>query len=77
MNQIFAPRTTGGFGGRAAVSVSPAPSVLAKLVDTVILWHRRARDRQLLAELDDRLLGDMGISRGDAIHEGDKPFWRG
>jgi uncharacterized protein YjiS (DUF1127 family) len=78
MNQIFVPRATGRLGARPPVAlVPPASSLLARLVDTLALWHRRARDRHLLGELDDRLLGDIGISRGDAIHESDKPFWRG
>jgi uncharacterized protein YjiS (DUF1127 family) len=77
MNQIFDSKTvgSGGFpasrGGIATVS-----GALARLADTVLLWHKRARDRRLMSELDDRLLGDIGISRGDAIHEMDKPFWR-
>jgi len=25
---------------------------------------------------DDHLLKDIGVSRGDALREGDKPFWR-
>jgi uncharacterized protein YjiS (DUF1127 family) len=78
MNQILDSKVTGGSGfgtGRSGViSVSGA---LIKLADTVLTWHKRARDRRLLGELDDRLLGDIGISRGDAIHEMDKPFWRG
>jgi uncharacterized protein YjiS (DUF1127 family) len=32
--------------------------------------------RRALARLDDRLLGDIGLSRADAAWEGGKPFWR-
>ncbi|HEX7967010.1 MAG TPA: DUF1127 domain-containing protein [Stellaceae bacterium] len=39
-------------------------------------WRDRARDRRLLASLDDRLLADMGMTRFDAAHECAKPFWR-
>lgn len=36
----------------------------------------RKRQRNALAELDDRLLSDIGLSRYDADHEIAKPFWR-
>lgn len=39
-------------------------------------WRRRIETRQHLADLDDRLLRDIGISRYDAIKEAAKPFWR-
>jgi uncharacterized protein YjiS (DUF1127 family) len=39
-------------------------------------WRRRARDRAELANLDDRMLKDIGLTRGDAEFLSDKPFWR-
>jgi uncharacterized protein YjiS (DUF1127 family) len=36
----------------------------------------RKRQRDALAQLDDRLLSDIGVSRYDADHEIAKPFWR-
>lgn len=36
----------------------------------------RTRERQALAQLDDRLLSDIGITRCDAQREVEKPFWR-
>jgi uncharacterized protein YjiS (DUF1127 family) len=36
----------------------------------------RARQRRALAGLDDHLLRDIGISRGDARRESAMPFWR-
>ncbi|NVK43551.1 MAG: DUF1127 domain-containing protein [Oceanospirillaceae bacterium] len=38
-------------------------------------WERSQSRRDLLA-LDDHMLKDIGISRADAVREGDKPFWR-
>jgi uncharacterized protein YjiS (DUF1127 family) len=38
-------------------------------------WHRRHKTRIQLADLDDRALQDIGISRYDARIEADKPFW--
>ena len=37
---------------------------------------RRHRQRHFLAQLDDRGLRDIGITRADAFAELDKPFWR-
>ena len=36
----------------------------------------RARQRRALADLDDRLLRDIGLTAYDVTHEADKPFWR-
>jgi uncharacterized protein YjiS (DUF1127 family) len=36
----------------------------------------RRRQRLTLAELDDRLLADIGVSRPQARHEASKPFWK-
>jgi uncharacterized protein YjiS (DUF1127 family) len=45
---------------------------------TVAVWSRRSRERRELCELltDDRLLADIGITRGQALREAEKPFWR-
>jgi uncharacterized protein YjiS (DUF1127 family) len=39
-------------------------------------WRRRARDRERLAKLDNRVLADIGISRAEAEFLVNKPFWR-
>jgi uncharacterized protein YjiS (DUF1127 family) len=53
---------------------------LARRVATILgLWRRRQRDRRelvRLAELDDRMLADIGLSRSDAEFLINKPFWR-
>jgi uncharacterized protein YjiS (DUF1127 family) len=41
------------------------------------LWWRRARTRRELAELDDRILADLGLDRVEARREAAKPFWQG
>jgi len=33
-------------------------------------------ERQNLAEMDDRILRDMGIDRMAATQEAEKPFWK-
>ena len=40
-----------------------------------VKWQKRAEMRHRLAEMDDRLLADMGITRRDATREAEKPFW--
>jgi uncharacterized protein YjiS (DUF1127 family) len=47
------------------------------LVDTLLMWREQAGQRRLLAAADDRLLGDLGIGRGETAAETAKPFWRG
>ncbi len=46
----------------------------------VALWRRwaeRIRQRRALAELDDRLLADCGLTREEVRREIEKPFWIG
>lgn len=46
------------------------------LLATVAEWSARARQRRELLALDEHMLADIGISRGEALAEGRKPFWR-
>ena len=50
--------------------------LLRTAVITVYAWQRRAHERHHLADLDERLLRDMGMSRADVAEEIAKPFWR-
>ncbi len=53
--------------------------VLATVVrglETLLLWQCRANERHALAQLDDRILRDLGLSRSDVARELRKPFWR-
>ena len=56
------------------------PSALHRMLATVSSevgeWRRRLRDRRALAAMSDRSLRDIGLTRYDALHEADKPFWR-
>jgi uncharacterized protein YjiS (DUF1127 family) len=45
---------------------------------TLLFWMDRSRQRGRLAELadlDDHLLRDIGVTRGEALREAEKPFW--
>lgn len=65
------------FRTHAISGSAPNPSTMAtRLVDTLLLWHGRARQRQHLASLDARMLRDIGLSRSDVAGETAKPFWR-
>lgn len=52
-------------------------SVAKRWRQAVILWVTRRRERLALAELDDRLLRDIGVDRLMALHEAGRPFWDG
>lgn len=49
---------------------------LGHMLATIAEWRRRARGRAELAALDDRMLKDIGLSRGDAEFLSNKPFWK-
>jgi uncharacterized protein YjiS (DUF1127 family) len=51
-------------------------SVGGRFLGLLLVWQARARERQMLAALDDRLLKDIGLDRGQIVVEADKPFWR-
>jgi uncharacterized protein YjiS (DUF1127 family) len=55
---------------RAPVQVS-VRSVWARL--GAILRTRQTR--HLLMEMEPRMLADIGIGRGEAMHEANRPFW--
>lgn len=52
------------------------PGVLSRVADTVRVWRRRTRERQMLAELTVHDLSDFGASSADRFNELAKPFWR-
>jgi uncharacterized protein YjiS (DUF1127 family) len=55
--------------------IEPLPS-LSHIFSLVLLWLERVQTRRQLRELDERALHDIGLSRGGALHEAGKPFWR-
>ncbi len=63
----------------AVAAARPAPglgTLLVRLIDTLLDWQERARQRHHLSGLDDHLLRDIGLSRADVEHETAKPFWQ-
>ena len=63
MSQRFAPRLRSKWDR------------LRDLGGIIGVWLERARQRRALAELDDRLLCDIGLTRSEAEREAAKPFW--
>jgi uncharacterized protein YjiS (DUF1127 family) len=54
----------------------PGRQVRASVWGTVQKAWRRYRSRQALAQLDARLLRDIGVTPMEASNEMNKPFWR-
>ncbi|MCX7298470.1 MAG: DUF1127 domain-containing protein [Hyphomicrobiales bacterium] len=55
------------------IELSP---VLSRTIETIAVWTVRRRQRRALAELDDHLLNDVGLSPEQAHLEANKPFWK-
>jgi uncharacterized protein YjiS (DUF1127 family) len=53
-----------------------AGALLIRLIDASIAWRERARQRRMLAGLNDRMLADIGLDRAMIGREIEKPFWR-
>lgn len=48
---------------------------LSRLWDAAGTMLRARQTRRLLAEMDGRLMADIGVSRSDAMMEAHRPFW--
>ena len=47
-----------------------------RAVRTLLTWQERDQQRHALAQLDARMLKDVGLSRAEVDLESRKPFWR-
>ncbi len=47
----------------------------ARALRTLLTWQERDRQRHALAQLDARMLKDIGLSRAEVDLELRKPFW--
>jgi uncharacterized protein YjiS (DUF1127 family) len=61
---------------RHNTAVAVLSDAWSSVAATLREWRRRARDRAELARLDNRMLQDIGLTRGDAEFVINKPFWR-
>jgi len=46
-----------------------------RVVDTLLRWRERARERRQLLAMTDRELRDIAITRADVWREAKKPVW--
>lgn len=61
---------------RARVGFGSALRSIARtLVERLLTWQEAMAERQRLAELDDRQLRDIGLSRADIERELRRPLW--
>ena len=47
-----------------------------RALDWALACADRADQRRQLAQLDERMLRDIGLSHGDVLRETAKPFWQ-
>lgn len=57
--------------GRALSLKAIAAAVMARIVT----WQIRSRERQILAHMDDRMLSDVGLTRGQVRGQLERGFW--
>lgn len=50
-------------------------SILERVTAAVGSYMSRFKQRADLADLDDRMLIDIGVSHADRLRETEKPFW--
>jgi uncharacterized protein YjiS (DUF1127 family) len=53
-----------------------AARIAGAALGLLLTWQQRARERHILAGLDEHMLRDLGLSRADVASEVRKPFWR-
>lgn len=49
--------------------------LLRRIGATLRRWAELHRQRELLAQLSDEGLKDLGLSRADTVEESQRPFW--
>lgn len=57
-----------------AAVAAQALRVLKTMAVAALAWQERARNRRALAELDDRALADVGLTRADVDRQIARPF---
>ena len=62
--------------GRRHAALDALSGAADRVLATLREWHQRSRERAELAALDDRMLRDIGLTRGDREFLANKPFWQ-
>lgn len=68
---LSAPASTGGRSLASVLFELPWTAF-----ETLCRWQARVESRRQLAELDDRMLADIGVTADEARAEAAKPFWK-
>lgn len=50
--------------------------LLPRMLDVLLAWQERARERRHLLSLSDHALKDVGLTRADLEGEAARPFWQ-
>ena len=77
MTFLFPDLASRRFAGAPGQWRLEAGRFAAGILATTMVWLERGRSRRSLAQLDERMLKDLGLSRWDIQQEVEKPFWRG
>ncbi|HJQ58905.1 MAG TPA: DUF1127 domain-containing protein [Vineibacter sp.] len=58
--------------------LAPWRRALSARLSCAAIWTAidRGRQRRALADLDHRMLDDIGVTRAEALRESAKPFWK-
>ena len=51
-------------------------AIAETISETLKTWSRRSADRRRLAQMNDRMLTDIGLTRGQVTFEANKFFWQ-
>jgi len=76
MNQLVIGIDAGRLEGDRRHGPAKALDLPNRVMNRLVHAFRRQRQRSALAQLDEHLLRDIGISREQARAESDKPIWR-
>lgn len=67
--------TLAGATGNSQQRWRGANSPAVRLLERLLSWSDRLRQRRQLLSMDDHLLKDIGLTRADIQSEAGKPFW--
>ncbi|APT57352.1 hypothetical protein RGI145_09845 [Roseomonas gilardii] len=74
-NSFATGACTAAARGRGFAQPGARPGVVRQFLDVLARVHHAIESRRHLAEMDDRMLSDIGISRGEALTEAARPAW--
>jgi uncharacterized protein YjiS (DUF1127 family) len=74
-NSFATGACTAAARGQGFAQPGARPGVVRQFLDILARLHHAIESRRQLAEMDDRMLSDIGISRGEALTEAARPAW--